>query len=363
MNRALVIAVVGGIMVAAALAVSIFTLPGSDDGTGRTVKAPAESDANGEAHQRGGLMGLPHAGKNGGGLRAPGSTGRGAVPLFDIVRISPDGNAVIAGRAIPGSKVTVLEGGKPIGTVTADARGEWVLVPAKPLAPGSRTLSLRAKLPDGSTQESKGEVVLVVPKPGYDVAGRKIDGTGGVIALRVPRPGAGSAGPLGSRVLQGPGSARRGKPGSLSVDSIDYDLKGRVRIGGTAHPGARLRIYLDNRVLGDSVADKRGHWSFRPPRPLKPGTYRLRVDELGTSGAVARRIEIPFSRATALAEIPAGGVVVVQPGDNLWQLARGTYGSGFQYTVIYDANKEQIRDPDLIYPGQIFSLPKTGAVN
>lgn len=363
MNRALVIAVIGGIMVAVALAVSLFTLPGSDDNAGPTAKAPGESGVDGGDRQRGGLIGLPNVGKDGGGLRAPGSADRGGLPLFDIVRISPDGNAVIAGRAVPGSKVTVMEGGKPIGTVTADGRGEWVLVPAKPLAPGSRTLSLRAKLPDGTTQESAGEVVLVVPKPGYDVAGRKIDGTGGVIALRVPRPGAGGPGLQGSRVLQGPDGTRRGKPGGLSVDNIDYDLQGRVRIGGTARPGARLRIYLDNRALGDSVADKNGHWSFRPRRPLQPGTYRLRVDELGSSGAVARRIEIPFSRAAALADIPAGGVVVVQPGDNLWQLARGTYGSGFQYTVIYDANRDQIRDPDLIYPGQIFSLPKTGAVN
>ena len=49
---------------------------------------------------------------------------------------------------------------------------------------------------------------------------------------------------------------------------------------------------------------------------------------------------------------------VVIRGDNLWQISRVTYGHGIRYTVIYKANRDQIRDPDLIYPGQIFVLPK-----
>ncbi|MEL7488070.1 MAG: LysM peptidoglycan-binding domain-containing protein, partial [Pseudomonadota bacterium] len=49
---------------------------------------------------------------------------------------------------------------------------------------------------------------------------------------------------------------------------------------------------------------------------------------------------------------------IVQPGNSLWRIARRAYGSGFQYTVIYEANADQIRDPDLIYPGQIFEVPE-----
>ncbi len=48
---------------------------------------------------------------------------------------------------------------------------------------------------------------------------------------------------------------------------------------------------------------------------------------------------------------------MVRPGNNLWRIARDTYGDGTRYTVIYGANRGQIGDPDLIYPGQIFTLP------
>ncbi|MGI9371163.1 MAG: LysM peptidoglycan-binding domain-containing protein [Hyphomicrobiales bacterium] len=51
------------------------------------------------------------------------------------------------------------------------------------------------------------------------------------------------------------------------------------------------------------------------------------------------------------------GQVVIQPGNNLWRISRVIYGKGLRYTVIYQANKEQIRDPSLIYPGQIFTTP------
>ncbi|TXM96255.1 LysM peptidoglycan-binding domain-containing protein, partial [Methylobacterium sp. WL122] len=67
---------------------------------------------------------------------------------------------------------------------------------------------------------------------------------------------------------------------------------------------------------------------------------------------------------------PGGGADVFVPevrtatiarGDSLWEISRRTYGAGDRYSVIYDANQDQIRDPDLIYPGQIFVLPSEGA--
>ena len=61
------------------------------------------------------------------------------------------------------------------------------------------------------------------------------------------------------------------------------------------------------------------------------------------------------------ADMPAGErplQVTVQPGTNLWTLARVHYGAGVLYSQIFTANQHLIRDPDLIYPGQIFDLPE-----
>ena len=54
------------------------------------------------------------------------------------------------------------------------------------------------------------------------------------------------------------------------------------------------------------------------------------------------------------------GLVIVQPGNSLWRIARRLYGQGIRYTMIFVANQDQIRDPALIYPGQIFIVPNEG---
>lgn len=51
-------------------------------------------------------------------------------------------------------------------------------------------------------------------------------------------------------------------------------------------------------------------------------------------------------------------LMTVQPGHSLWRISEGHYGAGDRYLVIYNANRGQIRNPDLIYPGQIFVLPE-----
>jgi nucleoid-associated protein YgaU len=72
---------------------------------------------------------------------------------------------------------------------------------------------------------------------------------------------------------------------------------------------------------------------------------------------VLSRIETPFDRTEARAAPLREGEVVVQPGDSLWKLSQRLYGAGLRYTVIFEANRDRVRDPDLIYPGQVFDIP------
>lgn len=55
--------------------------------------------------------------------------------------------------------------------------------------------------------------------------------------------------------------------------------------------------------------------------------------------------------------IRTGANVIIRRGDNLWRISRRMLGSGIKYTVIYEANRDQIRDPHWIYPGQVFDVP------
>jgi hypothetical protein len=280
-------------------------------------------------------------------------------PSFDVVRVNPQGDAVIAGRAAPNSQVTVKTGDKVVGTVQSDNRGEWVLVPKKPLRSGSRELSLTSKSGGGAEASSDKKVVLVVPGLEKDVGDTTVGKPKGALAVLVPEKGKGP-----SVVIQRPSmrkahnTTQKAKQRyQLSIEAIDYDDAGKVTVGGKAAARARLQLYIDNNLVGVTIADVSGQWHVSPKKTLSPGVYSLRADRIGDKGKVITRVETRFARLAPLKKGPDKGVVLVKRGNSLWRIAREVYGAGIQYTVIYEANRKQIRNPDLIYPGQIFFVP------
>lgn len=263
---------------------------------------------------------------------------------------------MIAGRAEPGSKVTVRDGDKVIGEVTADHRGEWVLVPEHPIGPGDRLLSLEASNAQGGAGIKSDETVALSVSPAAPGGTAET-----ALAVVLPRDGAGAA-----RVLQRPdGSspntvepATREKPAVLALDAVEYDEQGRIALSGRAPPGAKVQIYLGNQPVAAATADGAGEWSATSPRAIVPGRVELRLDQLAADGHVVQRVAVPLARAETV-QLAAGQSYLVQPGNNLWQIARRAYGNGMRYVIIYAANLGQIRDPQRIYPGQVFKLPKS----
>jgi len=154
------------------------------------------------------------------------------------------------------------------------------------------------------------------------------------------------------RLLQRPGGPAPG----LSLDTAEYDAKGGLVLSGRAAAGAAVAVYLGDRLLATAKADRGGAWSASAPAGSDAGGRDLRLDEIGADGRVAHRTAMPL--VEALKQHPASGQgYIVQRGNNLWEIARRSYGSGLRYTIIYSANLQQIRNPDLIYPGQVFRVP------
>ena len=575
------VGVVGVLVLASALVLNYFVLPGDERETATAVGTPSAPVGTavkpGEAPKR-----TPAPAGTAVRPAAPGTAVTGtatgtatgtpppkpapsAEPSFDVVRVDPDGNTVLAGRGAPNSEIAIMDGGEEIGRVTTDSRGEWVFIPPAKLAPGQRVLFLRQSgaAQSASTGEVSDSVVLVIPEKGKDIAGRPASEPSMPLVVVVPKDDPGEGGKSVARVLQAPaagplggsataptrssaaaparepvapgataggsatagsvtagsatastsptgagaagtatagsaaaGSAAAGSaaagttaagsavaptteasrtaslpvatsgatsapsntpapaepapaepapsssastgpastasasgasaptrqastepaPGAatsppaetaaarpsaplpvetaaaapatppvqsaagpgvsaypetaagsagqagadkVAVDVIDYDDKGEVVFSGRSDPGARVEVYIDDKSVGGVGADSDGRWTMRPEAPVAPGSYQLRVDKVAAGGTVEARVAFPFVRANPLTELPNNRLVVIQPGNNLWRIATRVYGSGVRYVEIFDANKDQILDPDLIFPGQVFGLPRT----
>ena len=145
--------------------------------------------------------------------------------------------------------------------------------------------------------------------------------------------------------------------GPIVVDTVDYDEEGEITIAGKAEPETDLNVYIDDEHVGTVESDDTGDWEVTPEEEVEPGSYTLRIDQVDPAGVVLARIETPLIRARPELLMLGDAVVVVQPGNSLWRIARRTMGGGIHFTEIYEANRSQIKDPALIYPGQIFTVP------
>ena len=454
------------------------------------------------------------------------------LPSFDVVRVEPSGESVIAGRAPPSATVELLRNGQSFARVVADASGLFAFVPP-PLPEGSHEIVLQATSPEGGGRARSAQSVTVViagdrkqrplvtvtaPDQPTVVLSKPDDpppapATSAPSVASAARPGA-----VPQRADAPPAPAPQAKRPEIRIATVEAEGAGRLFVSGQAAPGATIRLYLNDAFIAPGGTGPDGRLSFSIERGIRPGEYRVRLDDVDpVTGAVKSRAEVPFNvpapppMAVAAAPVgrapevpgaadrplppqpepgtrvqnsarpsqpergaadgrtapearpargltsrdvsssqsgdladnrnaapdgrpapgmaspeaspqrpdgrpvnpggasetrsvpgpriaaqqppttlgnppgptgagprPAGpapspalsdpGLVVVPEvntaivarGDNLWSISKRVYGRGLRYTVIFDANTPQIRNPDLIYPGQLFVLPGEG---
>ena len=377
-------------------------------------------------------------------------------PAFDIVRVAPDGQTLVAGRAPGARDVTVLIDGVEVARAEVDGSGKFVAFLDLPLNDAPRVVSLLSdgelgqaesvdqvilapvvrtaeapeaqpepvaesaqveiaalpEQPDGesaqvsethtppnpaqqdatapvetaeSTQVTKiaegAEIAVanVPPPPVEDAPASQQVATATNDPVEPPTeastaseetlPAASAPAVIlsteaGVNILQTGGRAPEALD-QIALDAITYEDAGAVALTGRGSAEEFVRVYLDNQPVLTTDIGTDGQWRAELP-DVDTGTYTLRVDAVDATGEVTSRVESPFRRedpvVLAQAADRAGGpsvikVVTVQPGNTLWAIARDRYGEGPAYVKLFEANRDRIRDPDLIYPGQVFSIP------
>jgi nucleoid-associated protein YgaU len=360
------------------------------------------------------------------------------LPKIDTWRIAPDGEALVAGKALPGATVAVVVDDRPVAEGVALASGEFVLqftLPPNP-APGLLWLSMTTP---GAAAVASLEMVAVAPiagpkpvvappqEPAASVAEATPETTPEAVAEVEPEQVAEAAPAAllvteeGAVVLQDAAPVDSALADQVMIDTIAYAPGGAVQVGGRGTAGAALRLYLDNAEVAVAAVAGDGRWLVTLGDSA-PGIYTLRVDQIDATGKVTSRFETPFKRETAEALALAAGTpdvtapvaatpsdaaaseaavapeaapatpeplpetapaaateaqnavtepvalaeavppppvtITVQPGFTLWGIAQERLGDGVLYVQVFEANRDRIKNPDLIYPGQVFSIPE-----
>ncbi len=262
-------------------------------------------------------------------------------PTFDVVNVDDEGQLIIAGRAGKNQVVQIYNGDQLLGEVTTNQFGEFVFMPDEKLGPGAYDLSL---VSDGI--KSIDSVSIIVPENQNIVAGNN---TTSDVIVTVNKPD----GTI-KKVLQG--ATNSNETNNLSFDSLSYSDKGSLNLSGKAKPGSKIDIYIGKELVGTAYADEDGFWNIILDKPVKPGDYILRFNEIQNEKIIAS-LETPIRQSDLTKVDISDNAILVQPGNSLWRISRRFYGEGILYTLIFKANQNKIDNPDLIYPGQIFEIP------
>jgi len=341
-----------------------------------------------------------------------------AAPTLSLFLAEADGLTQVAGRAVPGATVEVILDGAVIATLKPGLDGSFAAFIELPPMSAPAALWLRASK-DGQTALSDDQMLIQpVPQPtpasatptdaptaaatvappvvasatsaqNAPAAAASAASTGAATqpsssvapettpasttepasapatqSAQATAPVVVRANNDGVALVQAAPNAAPDSPATVALDTISYDDKGEVQLQGRA--GARedgktvVRVYVDNQPVADADVQEDGTWASTLPQ-VAAGVYTLRVDQLNAQGRVTSRAETPFKREEkeqlAAAPPQKARVVTVQPGSTLWAIARERYGEGILYVRVFNANRDRIRDPDLIYPGQVFDLP------
>ena len=216
-----------------------------------------------------------------------GSTVNTAQPLF-------------TGMVAPNTVVRLYDGVQVMGEATSDPDGRWSFRPTSPLAEGEHTVTVAPLNPDGTESTVKSTLNLTV------------DSGRGTAPVQLP----------------------------LVTNKLPEILSNsRPALAGQATPGATIQIYDGDQLVGEVKAGPDGRWYFVPTAPLAPGPHVLRVQAVGSDGALLASAEYPITVAAGAKPIEPPKIVSpkqgqVAPGDVL----SGTAPAGSQ-VQIFDGDR------------------------
>ena len=276
------------------------------------------------------------------GAPAPGDAAQATpgAPTFDVLRVEPDGSAVVAGKAQPGAKLEILSNGKVIAQTTIDGTGDFAAVFDNPLPPGDHELVLRSTDASGKATQSEevatvsvpenkaGELLAMVSKPGkasrvlampeaappalqpqQAAQSQQPAATSETGASNTPAPAAGAMAPAAAPLTS-----------TVQVSAVEFEGS-KIFVAGSAPAASTVRALVDDKEIGKTTAEASDHFVIEGNVDLTVGSHIITVEELNADGTVKVRVRVPFERpqtdqATVAMQAPSAATATAAPIEN-----------------------------------------------
>ena len=315
------------------------------------------------------------------GTSASGGAADNMAVEIDLAQVTPDGEAVFAGKAEPFAEVTVFEGDIILGNTTANEDGEWVVVSERALGPGEHLVSVGAKSASGETKianltlaikvgetEDEQPLVALLPQSDTDIPEllQSPDDRSETNAVVEATPGSDADGKVASAgevdVAPPPGFSEQPAADTpvvpaLAPRSLSWKTNGELVIDGVSRGGVRVVATAAGRSFAEAAVAESGAWRMTGKVDAGRASRVMAFALHDGDGQTVATYELPVATRDLSQGLDGSKLVIVQQGDALWRIAYRSYGEGIKYVDIVRRNAAAIDDPDLIFPNQIFAIP------
>ena len=277
-------------------------------------------------------------------------------PEIDIIKVSPDGSFVIAGKGQPNSNINISNKGDLIDSSIVDSDGKWVVVSKENLKTGDNLISIDQINNNGLVLRHKQLFITKIDEHKKDQP----------LVISVPNKNGENI-----SIIQQPSEKQKiykvendlviqkkikSDKKIFNVKTIFFNENGFVSIKGKVNYGKKIELYINKKIM-ETIKIENSKWQYNSDKTIDYGLHDLLVVLKSDKDEILDKITLPFMRV----EMPYNDVpenfILIKPGDMLWTIAYRLYGDPFKYIQIFEENKDQITNPDLIFPGQLFSIP------
>ena len=277
-------------------------------------------------------------------------------PEIDIIKVSPDGSFVIAGKGQPNSNINILNKGDLIDSSIVNSDGNWVVVSKENLKTGDNLISIDQINNNGLVLRHKQLFITKIDEHKKDQP----------LVISVPNKNSEDISIIQQpsekqkiyKVEKDLGIQKKIKSNQkiFNVKTIFFNENGFVSIKGKVNFGKKIELYINKKIM-ETIKIENSKWQYNSDKIIDYGLHDLLVVLKSDKDEILDKITLPFMRI----EMPYNDVpenfILIKPGDMLWTIAYRLYGDPFKYIQIFEENKDQITNPDLIFPGQLFSIP------
>ena len=234
---------------------------------------------------------------------------------FDIIRISQDGDAVMAGKSEPNLEIFLFENNKKIANFFSDANGEWVWISESPLTQGLKVFNVKY-FEAGKEFDSSQEIYVL----GDNMSSKK------PIVLKLDSSNFDDIGIYNTDYIDN----------GLTLDILNYYPKKKLTISGRAPVGTDVKVFANDVLLGNVSTDFYGNWKFSSKEIVNIERSKLKF--MTTIAGMKFQINLPLSLSQLEQKVFKTTSIKIIKENDYWGLTRKISDKTYLYSEIFIRN-------------------------